>query len=156
MSGVILEARMTRRVSSCIAAIALLVAFAPAARAADVPAPLLDAYLKVQTDLAGDDLKAAVADAKVVSAEAAKAGQTAEKIRTSADKLAGAAKIDAAREAFGELSDAFIQFAGGKSPGGDVRMAYCPMVKKSWLQRGEKIQNPYFGKEMIGCGEIKK
>jgi hypothetical protein len=133
-----------------------LLALARVAAAADVPQPLIDAYLKVQTDLADDDLKAATADAKALSAEAGKAGQSADKVRAASEKLAGAATIAAARDAFAELSDAFIQLAGGKSPGGDVKVAYCPMEKKQWLQRGEKIQNPYFGKSMLGCGEIKK
>ena len=32
----------------------------------------------------------------------------------------------------------------------------CPMVKKDWVQISEKIGNPYYGKEMATCGEIKK
>jgi len=30
------------------------------------------------------------------------------------------------------------------------------MLKKDWVQTSEKIGNPYYGKEMAGCGEIKK
>jgi hypothetical protein len=33
-------------------------------------------------------------------------------------------------------------------------VAYCPMVQKYWLQRGETIQNPYYGKQMSDCGRI--
>ena len=32
----------------------------------------------------------------------------------------------------------------------------CPMLKKDWVQNSEKIANPYGGKEMASCGEIKK
>jgi membrane fusion protein, copper/silver efflux system len=124
--------------------------------AADVPAPLLAAYLKVQTDLAGDQLAAATANAKAVAAEAAKAGTDAAAVRAAAEKVAAADKIESAREAFGALSDAMIALAGGKAPNADVKIAYCPMVRKSWLQQGEKIQNPYFGKSMLTCGEIRK
>ncbi len=28
----------------------------------------------------------------------------------------------------------------------------CPMIKKQWAQKGEKTQNPYFGKSMPTCG----
>ena len=28
-------------------------------------------------------------------------------------------------------------------PGSDVHTMYCPMVKKSWLQKGDKVRNPY-------------
>lgn len=132
----------------------VLMAGRPAA-AADVPAPLLDAYLKVQTDLAGDQLQSAVDAAKLVASEAAKAGQSADKVRGAADKLAESKDIAAARKAFGDLSDAFIEYAG-KLPGGDVKVAYCPMVKKSWLQKGDKIRNPYYGPDMGECGDFRK
>jgi hypothetical protein len=29
------------------------------------------------------------------------------------------------------------------------------MVKASWLQPGKDIKNPYMGKAMPGCGELK-
>lgn len=32
---------------------------------------------------------------------------------------------------------------------------YCPMVKKTWLQKDSKIMNPYAGKDMASCGEKK-
>lgn len=124
--------------------------------AADVPAPLLDAYLKVHAGLAGDQLSDAVADAKVVAAEAAKVGDEAANVRAAAEKLAGAQKLDAARDAFGQLSEALIKLAGGKAPSADVKIASCPMVKKSWVQKGDKIQNPYYGKSMLSCGDFKK
>ncbi len=30
------------------------------------------------------------------------------------------------------------------------------MVKASWLQTGKEIRNPYLGKSMPMCGEIKR
>ena len=30
------------------------------------------------------------------------------------------------------------------------------MVKRSWLQKDEKIRNPYYGSTMLECGEFKK
>ena len=29
------------------------------------------------------------------------------------------------------------------------------MIKASWLQKGTDIKNPYMGKGMLTCGEIK-
>jgi hypothetical protein len=29
------------------------------------------------------------------------------------------------------------------------------MVNRSWLQKGEKIRNPFYGSAMLTCGEIK-
>jgi hypothetical protein len=36
-----------------------------------------------------------------------------------------------------------------------VKLAYCPMVRGSWLQKDETIRNPYYGKGMLTCGEFK-
>jgi len=33
-------------------------------------------------------------------------------------------------------------------------VAYCPMVQKYWLQKGDTIQNPFYGKQMSDCGRI--
>jgi hypothetical protein len=30
------------------------------------------------------------------------------------------------------------------------------MTSHPWLQKGETIQNPYYGSEMLECGEFKK
>ena len=35
-----------------------------------------------------------------------------------------------------------------------VKVAYCPMLRKYWLQRGDKIQNPYYGQSMSDCGRF--
>jgi hypothetical protein len=37
-----------------------------------------------------------------------------------------------------------------------VKVAYCPMVRKSWLQKDGTISNPYYGSSMQTCGEFKK
>ena len=50
---------------------------------------------------------------------------------------------------------AYAKATGATNPAG-VRTAYCPMVKKSWLQKGEQIKNPYYGSEMLECGEFRK
>ena len=75
-----------------------------------------------------------------------------------AKAVADAPDLKAAREAFGPLSDAVV--AAAKAEGwkdlGDVKLAYCPMVKRSWLQKDEKINNPYYGTAMATCGEFKK
>ena len=79
-------------------------------------------------------------------------------IAKAADALAGAADLGAARTAFSQLSDAVIAFSEStKAEAGDgVHAMYCPMAKKQWLQKGEKVSNPYYGKSMLTCGEKKK
>ena len=68
------------------------------------------------------------------------------------------ADLKAARDAFAALSDAVI--AAGNAEGwqdvGEVKLAYCPMVKRSWLQKDQaQIRNPYYGSQMLTCGEFK-
>ena len=40
-----------------------------------------------------------------------------------------------------------------------VYIEFCPMANDNkggyWLSTEEKIQNPYFGKKMLKCGEVK-
>ena len=69
---------------------------------------------------------------------------------------ANAADIKAARAAFGDLSDVVLAWAGEGTGGKGVRVAYCPMVKKSWLQTGGEIANPYYGSGMLRCGSFTK
>lgn len=35
----------------------------------------------------------------------------------------------------------------------DVSVMYRPMKKAGWVQRGNDVANPYYGAEMLGCGE---
>ena len=70
----------------------------------------------------------------------------------SAQALAKADSLESARSAFYELSKPLVQWREGVTEAGRPAVAYCPMHKKSWLQPGEKIGNPYGG--MPGCGKI--
>ena len=76
--------------------------------------------------------------------------------RSAAGTLQQVADVKAARAGFGTLSDAIITYAKRRNSGvGDeVKVAYCPMVRKYWLQKGEKVQNPFYGKAMSECGRI--
>jgi hypothetical protein len=57
-------------------------------------------------------------------------------------------------------SESMKAIAAGKAEGWkdvpDVKEAYCPMVKKSWLQKDGSIRNPYYGPAMPTCGEFKQ
>ena len=74
-------------------------------------------------------------------------------LSAAAVELAETRDLDGAREALYSLSKPLVRYrmlATGDLPA----VAYCPMAKKSWLQPGEEIGNPYYGQEMPGCGEI--
>jgi hypothetical protein len=36
----------------------------------------------------------------------------------------------------------------------DVYVQYCPMIKRSWLNEVEEVQNPFYGSQMYDCGEV--
>jgi hypothetical protein len=55
------------------------------------------------------------------------------------------------------LSDAIDTYMTGLHltlPAG-VKVAYCPMVRKPWMQRAETIANPYYGTQMLTCGSFR-
>lgn len=82
-------------------------------------------------------------------------------IKDGAEKIAAESSLASQRKSFESLSKTMANAA----------MAYaisfveqavvmnCPMAFDSkgadWLQLGEAVRNPYFGKSMIGCGDVK-
>lgn len=91
--------------------------------------------------------------AGVVADKADEARAVLPALQTAADQLAEADDLDAARDAFYALSKPLVRFrkaAAGERP----VVAYCPMVKRSWLQPEGEIGNPYHGPEMHRCGEV--
>jgi hypothetical protein len=110
-----------------------------AAPLSDNDKQFLARYEKVRAALAADDFGAA----KTAAAELGDDGAP----------LAKSNSLKEARLAFEKLSDRAKQLVAGQ-PG--YHVVNCPMLKKDWVQTSEKIGNPYYGKEMASCGEIKK
>jgi hypothetical protein len=115
---------------------------------------VLHHYLTIQTNLANDSIKGldehASAIANAVKADGMK--MLPPQVAKQAEALARAKDLKAAREAFKPL----IKYLADKKAGkGTYHEAYCPMVKASWLQTGTDIRNPYMGKEMLDCGDLK-
>ncbi len=122
-----------------------------------LPASIADPYLDIQTALAQDRSDEVRAKAGEIATAAASLGAPAMKIDTAAVQLAASGDVEDARRKFGTLSDAVFAYMDGlhlKAPDG-VRTAYCPMAKKSWLQKGDTLANPYYGTSMPTCGEFK-
>ena len=132
---------MKRTVVTCFVAVwvALGTGFVQAASLSDNDKQFLAAYEKVRSALAADDLAAAKAAASDIGNDGM--------------PLVKSTSLKEARVAFEKLSDKAKQLAAGQ-PG--YYVANCPMLKKDWVQTSEKIGNPYYGKEMASCGEIKK
>ena len=80
-------------------------------------------------------------------------------LKSDAQTISGAAKIETMRERFDELSTTMIGLV--KTFGitnGDLFIQHCPMANKdrgaNWLSRSKEIQNPYYGASMLRCGEV--
>jgi hypothetical protein len=127
-----------------------------------MPASIMDPYLAIQTALADDSTENVKANAGNIATAATGLGAPAMKIDTAALQLSAAAEavppdIERVREKFGLLSEALDTYMTGlKLSGGEgVRVAWCPMVNKPWLQKGDALANPYYGKEMLTCGNFR-
>ena len=118
--------------------------------------PILDPYLRIQQALHADSLEGVKADAAAIAMEAAGLGKAGQLIRASAGRFATAPDLAAVRVAMGALSDGILSYAKETSGGlaEDVKVAYCPMVRKHWLQKGDTVENPFYGKAMSDCGRI--
>ncbi len=110
-----------------------------AAALSDQDKQFLTAYGKVHNALVADDL-----------AEAKKRGTD---LGPDGVDLSKSKSLDEARAAFGKLSDKAVKLAAGQS---GYHVAHCPMLNKDWVQTSTTVANPYGGKSMISCGEIKK
>ena len=83
------------------------------------------------------------------------------KMREHLDKIQAAANIEDMRTHFSPLSEAM--YANVKKYGladETVYYQHCPMAfdnkGASWLSEDEQISNPYFGDDMLRCGETKE
>jgi hypothetical protein len=105
----------------------------------DYDKQFLAVYEKVRSALVADDLGGARA--------------AANDLRDDGVTLAKSSSLKEARVAFEKLSEKAKKLAAGQS---GYYVVNCPMLKKDWVQSSEKIGNPYYGKEMASCGEIRK
>ena len=82
-------------------------------------------------------------------------------LASNARAILSATKLEEQRKAYSSLSDEMIRLvkeSGIKS--GNLYVEYCPMAMNDkggyWLSNDSAIRNPYFGDEMMACGEVKE
>lgn len=132
--------------------------------------PVYAAYLDAQESLAADDLggfSRAAADLRTAIGFVEEAGLVGEPLgvwRRASARLRvepGITDIAVARTKFEAMSEAVIalQRRFGHRGSEAWHVAHCPMAFDNkgadWLQRGEQINNPYFGASMLRCGDIR-
>ena len=75
--------------------------------------------------------------------------------------MLGEKDIEKKRESFEMISSAFYDLVRTVRPAGVTAFyQYCPMAFNDkgayWLSNADSIRNPYFGKKMLTCGEVKE
>lgn len=132
------------------------------------------AYIEIQTALSHDSFErvrhSALSLQRSIQEVDFKANPKAEKLwkksrsvlMKSAQGLAKAKSLGEARSLFLPLSQSLIRVTarhGNSLPYG-LRLAFCPMAFDDlgayWLQKGDVVDNPYFGSQMLTCGVIRQ
>jgi hypothetical protein len=101
--------------------------------------------------LVADDLTAARIAVQKLATEAVRLHHAG--IASSAQAVARADDLAGAREAFKTLSTEAITLA--KHTKGYFILT-CPMAQADWVQSTRAVTNPYLGKDMLTCGEVKE
>jgi hypothetical protein len=133
--------------------VVLMLLFAPvvATAQADNPAArAFERYEAIRAALATDGLANVAGNAAALAPLAsALAGKDAE---AAVQRLRAAKTLEQARNEFGNVSLLLVpKFLDARLPG--VIGFACSMKQNAvWAQRGESIENPYFGKVMLTCG----
>ena len=133
---------------------------------------VLQAYFELVARLAADDAPGAHAAIREIRAGLADMrpeglpDDAAEMFRAAVETIRASllpddADIEAVRERLPQVTRAvedYLQRFGHDLPE-SVREAYCSMAFNdtgaAWLQAGDQIRNPYFGRRMLRCGEIR-
>ena len=132
---------------------------------------VMEHYEPIRLALLGDSMDGVNANGKAIAAElralgadfspdsAGASAETAaivqaklEEMAAAADAIATAKSLEEARDGFYALTKPMVRWREGVAQNDRSAVAYCPMHKRSWLQPGEEIGNPYGG--MPGCGSI--
>ena len=122
--------------------------------AAELPADVAAPYLHIQATLAADSTDGVGEAAQSIVSAAGDLGDAGAAIVMAANAVALADDLVKSRAAFGLLSDAVIKFSDDAGLG-ELKIAFCPMARKSWIQEDGDIANPYHGSEMLRCGSFR-
>ena len=134
--------KSTNNLRTLLAATIAITAFAVSAQAAnlsDKDKQFLAGYEKVHTALAADDLSTAKAAGKDLGEEGS--------------DIAKVGSLKDARAGFEKLSSRAKTLVADQT---GYHIFHCPMLEKDWVQTSTTVANPYGGKDMVGCGEIKE
>jgi hypothetical protein len=140
-----------------ILALTLAGACRSATAAGDAVDSMINHAVAIAETLADDKMDGVASHATAISTDAAALGKPGGKIVSGAMALQKSKNIEEARDAFGKMSEALVAYLDGakRKPGAGLRVAFCPMALKPWVQKDGAIQNPYYGSEMLTCGSFR-
>ena len=122
--------------------------------AAELPADVAAPYLHIQATLAADSTDGVTDAAQAILSAAGDLADAGAAIVVAANAVSLADDLVKSRAAFGLLSDAVIKYSNDAGLG-ELKIAFCPMARKSWIQEDGDIANPYHGSEMLTCGSFR-
>jgi Cu(I)/Ag(I) efflux system membrane fusion protein len=135
--------------------------------------PVYDGYFDIQQALAADQLDSTVQAVKQLSTQLDSVNMVqmkpaahsvwmlkSDSLKESLTAIASMSSLDDVRVAFESVAKTILDTEKEFGHWGDTHYVevYCPMAFErgaSWLQMGSEIFNPYYGAEMLNCGEIK-
>lgn len=134
-------------------------------------AEVFDLYFKLKDALVATDAKSATKAAKkleesINGVEMAKLSMDVHMIwmelfpaiKEDVGKISGAKTIKFQRENFVNLSTNMYKLMKVAKYENPVYYQFCPMANEgkgaNWLSKENKVQNPYYGSEMMTCGKV--
>lgn len=133
---------------------------------------VLQHYYHIEFALTNDDATEAGKGGKMMAvaiAKVDKSGMTAdqkvlfekneEDLKEHAEHISKS-KIDHQREHFEKMSEDVFDLVKGFGAGKPVYKTFCPMAFNNkgayWISTSVEVKNPYYGKEMLTCGEVQE
>lgn len=122
------------------------------------------AYIELKENLVLGNTKDAGAKANVLGdslKSLSRSGVNTDTLQNFCEHIKVTNNISQQREAFAQLSAKIIALAKkGKLGTGNFFVMHCPMAFNNkgadWISDNKEIRNPYFGNEMLECGEVKE
>ena len=124
----------------------------------DTVKALYQSYIQLKDALVATKFDDAKLKAKALGAEL-KSHNGCESTAMIASKIENANDIAEQRKQFTALStDLIALFKHAELTAGKIYIQHCPMANNGdggdWLSSDKKIQNPYYGSEMMECGAV--
>lgn len=134
---------------------------------------LLEAYLELKDALVKDDFSAAKpltiqfwdalgkVDSEKMDSRAQETWNQVISGLNEVKKMTEATDIESSRSYFEKVSESMIDvFTSYKMEQDTLYVQHCPMAGRdlgaNWLSRSKEVLNPYFGSQMLHCGEVVK